>query len=248
MLGLDPSIQGHLHHLACGSMDPRVTPEGDDLAWGSQMTATLDDYIRDPQEITRRSFEIVRAETDLSGLPAEVGEVVLRVVHACGMPEIAADIAYGGDMAAVGRRALQEGAAILADCEMVAEGITRARLPQANRVLCTLNDARTPDLAQRLDTTRSAAAVDLWGEELEGAVVAIGNAPTALFRLLEILRAGAPRPAAIVAFPVGFVGAAESKDALISSGLTIPYLTLRGRRGGSAMAAAAVNALARPGL
>jgi precorrin-8X/cobalt-precorrin-8 methylmutase len=131
---------------------------------------------------------------------------------------------------------------------MVAEGVTRARLPQANKVLCSLNDARTPDLAQRLGTTRSAAAVDLWGEDLKGAVVAIGNAPTALFRLLELLREGAPSPAAILAFPVGFVGAAESKEALIAADLGVPFLTLRGRRGGSAMAAAAVNALARAGL
>jgi precorrin-8X/cobalt-precorrin-8 methylmutase len=212
------------------------------------VTTTLDDYIRDPREITRRSFEIVRAETDLSGLPEDVAEVVLRVVHACGMPEIVADIAHGGAVAAAGRAALQRGAAILADCEMVAEGVTRARLPQANKVLCSLNDARTPDLAQRLGTTRSAAAVDLWGEDLKGAVVAIGNAPTALFRLLELLREGAPSPAAILAFPVGFVGAAESKEALIAADLGVPFLTLRGRRGGSAMAAAAVNALARAGL
>ncbi|MGF1592838.1 MAG: precorrin-8X methylmutase [Kiloniellaceae bacterium] len=212
------------------------------------MTATLDDYIRDPQEITRRSFEILRAETDLSGLPAEVGEVALRVVHACGMPEIAPDLACGGEVAAAGRAALQAGATILADCEMVAGGVTRARLPADNRVVCTLNDPRTPPLAQRLGTTRSAAAVELWDDELAGAVVAIGNAPTALYRLIERLREGAPRPAAILAFPVGFVGAAESKDALIAAGLDVPYLTLRGRRGGSAMAAAAVNALARAGL
>jgi len=212
------------------------------------VTTTLDDYIRDPREITRRSFEIVRAETDLSGLPEDVGEVVLRVVHACGMPEIVADIACGGAVAAAGRAALQQGASVLADCEMVAEGVTRSRLPQANRVLCSLNDTRTPDLAQRLGTTRSAAAVDLWGADLKDAVVAIGNAPTALFRLLELLRDGAPRPAAILAFPVGFVGAAESKEALIASGLGVPFVTLRGRRGGSAMAAAAVNALARAGL
>jgi len=211
------------------------------------MQADLD-YIRDPQEITRRSFEIVRAETDLSALPPEVAEIALRVVHACGMPEIAGDLAFGGDLAGAGRGALQEGAIVLADCEMVADGVTRARLPAGNRVLCRLNDARTPDLAKSLGTTRSAAAVDLWGDDLKGAVVAIGNAPTALYRLLELLRDGAPRPAAVLAFPVGFVGAAESKDALIAAGFGLPYLTLRGRRGGSAMAAAAVNALARAGL
>ncbi len=212
------------------------------------MTTTLDDYIRDPQEITRRSFEIVRAETDLSALPGDVGEIALRVVHACGMPEIAADLAYAGELAGAGRAALQAGAPVLADCEMVADGVTRARLPAGNRVLCTLNDARTPDLAKRRGTTRSAAAVDLWGENLQGAVVAIGNAPTALFRLMEILAEGAPRPAVILAFPVGFVGAAESKEALVAADLGVPYLTLRGRRGGSAMAAAALNALARAGL
>jgi precorrin-8X/cobalt-precorrin-8 methylmutase len=216
------------------------------------MTTTLNDprfdYIRDPQEITRRSFEIVRAETDLSVLPPEVAEIALRVVHACGMPEISGDLACGGDLAGAGRAALQGGATVLADCEMVADGVTRARLPAGNAVRCTLNDARTPALAKSLGTTRSAAAVDLWGDNLKGAVVAIGNAPTALYRLLELLRDGAPRPAAILAFPVGFVGAAESKDALIAADLGVPYLTLRGRRGGSAMAAAAVNALARAGL
>ena len=212
------------------------------------MTTTLDNYIRDPQEITRRSFEIVRSETDLSALPPEVAEIALRVVHACGMPEIAGDLAYAGDLAGAGRAALQSGATVLADCEMVADGITRKRLPADNPVRCSLNDARTPGLAKTLGTTRSAAAVDLWSEDLVGAVVAIGNAPTALFRLLELLGDGAPRPAAILAFPVGFVGAAESKEALIAAKLGVPYLTLRGRRGGSAMAAAAVNALARAGI
>jgi precorrin-8X/cobalt-precorrin-8 methylmutase len=231
MLGLDPSIQGTRSK-----------------ARSSGMTATLGDYLRDPQEITRRSFEIVRAETDLAHLPADVAEIALRVVHACGMPEISPDLAYGGDVAGAGRAALAGGATVLADCAMVADGITRARLPADNAVRCTLNDPRTPELATRFGTTRSAAAVDLWGSDLAGAVVAIGNAPTALYRLLELLREGAPRPAVILAFPVGFVGAAESKDALIAAGIGIPYLTLRGRRGGSAMAAAAVNALARSGL
>jgi precorrin isomerase len=212
------------------------------------VTTTLDSYLRDPREITRRSFDILRRETDVSALPADVAEVALRVVHACGMPEIVPELAFGGDVSAAGRAALEAGAVVLADCEMVVGGVTRARLPAGNRVLSTLNDPRTPDLAKRQGTTRSAAAVDLWGEDLQGAVVAIGNAPTALFRLIEILAAGAPHPAAILAFPVGFVGAAESKDALISAGLGIPFLTLRGRRGGSAMAAAAVNAVARAGL
>jgi precorrin-8X/cobalt-precorrin-8 methylmutase len=254
MRGLDPSIQGDRSNG--GSMDPRVKPEGDgerggegdDLRECLRMTATLDDYLRDPREITRRSFEIVRAETDLSALPAAVGEIALRVVHACGMPEIVADLAFGGDVVGAGRAALEAGATVLADCAMVADGITLARLPAGNAVRCTLNDSRTPALATRLGTTRSAAAVDLWGDDLAGAVVAIGNAPTALYRLLERLRDGAPRPAAILAFPVGFVGAAESKEALIAANFGVPFLTLRGRRGGSAMAAAAVNALARSGL
>lgn len=212
------------------------------------MTTTLDPYLRDPQEIARRSFEILRRETDVSALPPDVAEVALRVVHACGMPDIVPDLACGGDVAAAGRAALQRGAVVLADCEMVAGGVTRARLPAGNRVLSTLNDPRTPEQARRQGTTRSAAALDFWGDDLKDAVVAIGNAPTALFRLLEMLAAGAPRPAAILAFPVGFVGAAESKEALVEADLEIPFMTLRGRRGGSAMAAAAVNAVARAGL
>ncbi len=205
------------------------------------------DYLRDPQEITRRSFDIVRRETDLSALPADVAEVALRLVHACGMPEIAADLAWHGSPGAAGRRALGAGAPVIADCRMVAEGVTRARLPADNAVLVPLEDPAVPDLARERGTTRSAAAVDLWRPELAGAVVAIGNAPTALFRLLEILEAGAPEPAVIFAFPVGFVGAAESKEALIEARLETPSLTLRGRRGGSALAAAAVNAVAAAG-
>lgn len=212
------------------------------------MTTTLHDYIRDPREITRRSFEIVRAETDLSTLSAPVAEIALRVVHACGMPDIVADLAWGGDLVAAGRGALEAGAPVLADCAMVADGVTRARLPAGNAVRCTLNDPRTAELATRHGTTRSAAAVDLWRDGLAGAVVAIGNAPTALYRLMEMLAEGAPRPAVILAFPVGFVGAAESKEALVAADLGVPFLTLRGRRGGSAMAAAAVNALARSGF
>lgn len=202
------------------------------------------DYLRDPGAITRRSFELVRAATDLSALPAELSGVALRLVHACGMPELVGDLAWDGDVAGAGRRALEAGAPILADCRMVAEGITRARLPADNPVLCTLSDPTVPDLARAQAITRSAAAIELWLPRLEGAVVAVGNAPTALFRLLELLLEDAPRPAAILAFPVGFVGAAESKEALIETRLGIPYVTLRGRRGGSALAAAAVNALA----
>ncbi len=202
------------------------------------------DYLRDPGEITRRSFEILRAEVDVSALPAGLAPVAQRLVHACGMPDILADLAWRGDPATAGREALAAGAPILADCRMVAEGITRARLPADNRVICTLQDPRVPDLAKARGTTRSAVAVELWRPHLAGAVVAIGNAPTALFRLLELLLEGAPAPAVILGFPVGFVGAAESKAALIASDLACPSLTLSGRRGGSALAAAAVNALA----
>ena len=203
------------------------------------------DYLRDPQEITHRSFERLRAECDLTKIPEALEPIALRLVHACAMPDILADLAWDGDPAA-GAAALAGGAPVIADCRMAADGVIRERLPADNPVLCPLDDARVPALARAQGTTRSAAAVELWRSELEGAVVAIGNAPTALFRLLEILLDGAPRPALILGFPVGFVGAAESKQALIEAGLGIPFVTLRGRRGGSALAAAAVNALSGP--
>jgi len=204
------------------------------------------EYLRDPAEITRRSFEIVRAEADLAALPEALAAVAVRLVHACGMPDIVAELAWHPQVVARARTALAAGRPVLADCRMVADGVIRARLPAENPVLCTLDDPEVPALARRLGTTRSAAAVELWRGQLSGALVAIGNAPTALYRLLELLGEGAPRPAAILAFPVGFVGAAEAKEALIAAGLEVPYLTLRGRRGGSALAAAAVNALAGP--
>ncbi len=204
------------------------------------------DYLRDPQEITRRSFERLRAECDLTAIPEALEPVALRLVHACAMPEILADLAWDGDPAVAGAAALARGAPVIADCRMAADGVIRSRLPADNPVLCPLNDPRVPELARAQGTTRSAAAVELWQTELDGAVVAIGNAPTALFRLLEILLDGAPRPALILGFPVGFVGATESKQALIEAGLDVPYITLRGRRGGSALAAAAVNALSGP--
>ena len=204
------------------------------------------DYIRDPEDITRRSMALVREACDLAALPEARAHVAMRLVHACGMPDILGDLAWRGDPAAAGRAALTAGAPVLADCRMVAEGITRARLPADNPVLCPLQDEQVPALAASRGTTRSAAAVELWLPNLGGAVVAIGNAPTALFRLLELLLEGAPAPAVILGFPVGFVGAAESKAALIESDLPCPSLTLQGRRGGSAMAAAAVNALAAP--
>ena len=205
------------------------------------------DYIRDPAEITRKSFEAVRAETDLSGFSADEGALCVRLVHACGMPDIAGDLVFGGGAVTAGRRALRAGAAVLTDVEMVRHGIIRARLPAANPVLCTLHDEAVRERAQDQGTTRSAAAVDLWGDKLAGAVVAIGNAPTALFRLLELMAEGAGPPALILGFPVGFIGAAESKEALIENSGGVPFITLRGRRGGSAMAAAAVNALAGDG-
>ncbi len=205
------------------------------------------DYIRDPAEIYRKSFEAVRAETDLSGFSPDQGALAVRLVHACGMPDMAADLVFGGEAITAGRRALRAGAAVLTDVEMVRHGIIRARLPAANPVLCTLHDEGVKERADEKGTTRSAAAVDLWGDNLAGAVVAIGNAPTALYRLLELLAEGAGPPALILGFPVGFVGAAESKDSLIENAGDVPFITLKGRRGGSALAAAAVNALAGDG-
>ncbi|HXW24409.1 MAG TPA: precorrin-8X methylmutase [Xanthobacteraceae bacterium] len=204
-------------------------------------------YLRDGATIYERSFAIIRAEADLTRFSPDEANVAVRMIHACGMVEAAVHIAFGGGLVAVARAALAAGAPILCDAEMVAHGITRARLPANNEVICTLNDPRVPALAQRLGTTRTAAAIDLWGDSLAGAIVAIGNAPTALFRLLELIDAGAPKPAAILGIPVGFVGAAEAKDALMRNPRGVPFLVVRGRLGGSAMAAAAVNALARAG-
>jgi precorrin-8X/cobalt-precorrin-8 methylmutase len=206
------------------------------------------DYIRDGTEIYRRSFAIIRAEADLSGFTSAEADVVVRMVHACGLVEASRQVVFGGGLVEAARGALQAGATIFCDAEMVAHGVTRARLPSRNEVICTLRDPSVPSLAEQLGTTRSAAALELWVDKLEGAVVAIGNAPTALFRLLEMIDAGAPKPAAIVGAPVGFVGAAESKDELLAHSRGIPFLVVRGRLGGSAMAAAAINALARPGL
>jgi precorrin-8X/cobalt-precorrin-8 methylmutase len=205
-------------------------------------------YLRDGADIYQRSFAIIRAEADLAGFSPEEADVAVRMIHACGLVEAAGHIVFGGGLVAAARKALAAGAPILCDAEMVAHGITRARLPAGNEVICTLHDARVRALAQSLATTRTAAAIDLWGDKLAGAVVAIGNAPTALFRLLELIDAGAPLPAAILGIPVGFVGAAEAKEALIENPRGVPFLVVRGRLGGSAMAAAAVNALARAGL
>lgn len=200
-------------------------------------------YLRDPAAIYRQSFALVREATDLRGIAPEQHDLMLRLVHACAMPEVVTDIVVDGPVQTAGRAALNAGTAVLVDSEMLAAGIMRRLLPADTSVLCTLNDKGVAEDAAAHTTTRSAAAVDRWLPHLGGALVAIGNAPTALFRLLELLDEGAPRPAAILAFPVGFVGAAESKQALIDAGLGIPFATLTGRRGGSAMAAAAVNAI-----
>jgi precorrin-8X/cobalt-precorrin-8 methylmutase len=206
------------------------------------------DYLRDGTAIYERSFAIIRAEADLSRFSPEEAEIAVRMIHASGQVSVAQFIEFAPGLVAAARGALLRGAPILCDAEMVAHGITRARLPAKNAVVCTLRDPAVPELAMKLGTTRSAAALDLWGDRLEGAVVAIGNAPTALFRLLEMLESGAARPAAVLGIPVGFVGAAESKEALASNPYGVPYLIVRGRMGGSAMSAAAVNALAREGL
>jgi precorrin-8X/cobalt-precorrin-8 methylmutase len=200
------------------------------------------EYEKDGAEIYRRSFATIRAETDLAGLPEDVARVAVRMVHACGQVDLVEDLAFSPDVVARAREALDAGAPVLCDAEMVASGVTRRRLPEDNDVVCTLNDPRTPALAADLGTTRTAAALELWRDRLDGAVVAIGNAPTALFHLLEMVAAGAPRPAAVLGIPVGFIGAVESKDALVASDLE--HLVVRGRRGGSAITAAAVNAIA----
>jgi precorrin-8X/cobalt-precorrin-8 methylmutase len=205
-------------------------------------------YLRDGKAIYERSFAIIRSEADLSRFSADETDIVVRMIHACGLVEAAAHITFGDGLVPAARRALAAGAPILCDAEMVAHGITRARLPAQNEVVCTLRNPLVPVLAGKTGATRSAAALELWADRMAGAVVAIGNAPTALFRLLEMLDAGAPKPAAILGIPVGFVGAAESKDALANDPRGVPFLVVRGRMGGSAMAAAAVNALARSGV
>jgi precorrin isomerase len=199
--------------------------------------ASPHDYLRRPDEIYRRSFALIRAEAKLDHLPADIAGVAVRLIHACGMTDIVADLAFDPAVAMAARVALGAGAAICCDARMVAAGVMAGLLPARNEIVCTIDEARAEG------STRSSAAVDLWGERLAGAVVAIGNAPTALYRLLEVIEAGGPRPAAIFAFPVGFVGAAESKAALVEARTGVPYLTLLGRRGGSALAAAALNAL-----
>jgi precorrin-8X/cobalt-precorrin-8 methylmutase len=201
------------------------------------------EYIKDGAAIYDRSFAMIRAESDLARFAPDEEKVAVRIIHACGMVEAAADILFAPGAVAAARQALREGAPILCDSKMVANGVTRARLPRDNEVVCTLDHPSVPALAAEIGNTRTAAAMELWRDRLGGALVAIGNAPTALFRLLEMLDEGAPAPAAIIGMPVGFVGAAESKEALVADG-RVPYLVVRGRKGGSAMAAAAINAVA----
>ena len=203
-------------------------------------------YVRDPSEIYRCSFATIRAEADLSGLPPDVATVAVRMIHTCGMTDLPADLGWSSDVVAKGRAALRAGAPVLCDATMVASGVARSRLPADNAVLCLIDDTAVRVLAAARGTTRSAAAVEMWGEQLAGAVVAIGNAPTALFRLLELIDAGAPPPAAVIGVPVGFVGAVEAKLALAEHAGRLEYLVVHGRRGGSALAAAAVNAIATP--
>ncbi|NDJ17519.1 precorrin-8X methylmutase [Myxacorys almedinensis] len=202
-------------------------------------------YLRNGDEIYRQSFAIIRAEAHLEELPTELALVAVRLIHACGMTDIVKDLDASSDAVAIGRAAIANGAPLLCDAQMVANGITRPRLPAANQVICTLNQPEVPTIAAQLSNTRSAAALELWRPNLAGAVVVIGNAPTALFHLLELLDEGAPKPALILGFPVGFVGAAESKAELAANSRGVPFITLHGRRGGSAIAAASVNALAK---
>lgn len=204
----------------------------------------MNDYIRDGAEIYRQSFATIRAETNLSGLPPEVAQVAVRMVHSCGMVDIVDDLDFSANAVIAARAALRRGAPILCDANMVAAGVTRKRLPADNEVICTLGDPQVPELASRLHNTRSAAAMELWRGRLDGAVVAVGNAPTALFRLLELVSEGAGMPAAVLGIPVGFIGAAESKVALAHNELGLEYVVVHGRRGGSALTAAAINAIA----
>jgi len=203
----------------------------------------MSDYLKNPDAIYSLSFATIEAEADLSLVPANARRLATRIVHACGMPEVVRKLVVSPDLVPVAQQALSKGCRILVDAEMVRHGIILSLMPDRDRIICTLNDQRTKALASEMANTRSAAAVELWRPYLEGAIVVIGNAPTALFHLLDILDAGAPRPAAIIGFPVGFVGATESKDQLVANSRGIPFAALRGRQGGSAMAAAAINAI-----
>lgn len=229
-------------------MTPQISPPVDPL--GAESHNLLPprrshDYLTDGAEIYRRSFATIRAEADLTGIPASAEKLAVRMIHATGQIDLVDDLHIHPDLVPAARAALAAGAPIFTDANMVASGVTRARLPADNDVICLLRDARVPALAASWGTTRSAAAVSLWGPRLQGAVVAIGNAPTALFHLLELIDSGGPRPAAIIGVPVGFIGAMESKEALLQHSSGIPWVVVRGRRGGSALASAAVNALAQ---
>ncbi len=244
---LDGVLEDILANLQNTADKPQkaLSPRGRGLGEGDKQKGSRElSYKRDPDAIYRQSFATVRAEARLDHLPADLQPVAIRLIHACGMPDIADDLAFSTDVAAAAMSALKNGAPVLCDCEMVAAGISRSLLPKENPVIVTLNAEETRARAEAIGNTRSAAAVELWQPHLAGAVIAIGNAPTALFHLLELLDQGWPRPAAILGFPVGFVGAAESKAELQKNPRGIPYLTLFGRRGGSAMASAAVNAIA----
>lgn len=225
----------HTHHHPLFDLFDLLDEESD---------STVHQYEKDGPAIYRQSFATIRAEADLAGLPADVSQVAVRMIHACGMVDLVRDLAFSPNAVADARAALRSGAPILCDVAMVASGVTRKRLPAGNEVICTLSDPAVPDLAAKLGTTRSAAALELWRDRMEGAVVAVGNAPTALFRLLEMIEEGAPRPAAVIGVPVGFIGAAESKEALAAHPSGLEHLVVRGRRGGSAIAAAALNAIA----
>ncbi|MHA3914788.1 precorrin-8X methylmutase [Halovulum sp. GXIMD14793] len=237
---------GHHDRLASAHPQPPNCSASSDTGSSDAAAAAVPfpGYLRDPSAIYTQSFATIRAEADLVGFPDDIAEVAIRLIHACGMTDLAADIAYSPDVARTAQAALADGAPILCDTQMVAHGIIRRGLPEGVDVICTLNDPSVPDRAKALQTTRSAAAVELWRDQLQGAVVVIGNAPTALFHLLERLDQGWPRPAAILGLPVGFVGAAESKAELAANPRGVPFLTVKGRRGGSAMAAAVVNGIA----
>ena len=202
------------------------------------------DYIREPELIYEKSFWTVAEEVDLSGASKKLGQIITRIIHSCGMPEIYPDIAASNGVEKTLIAALNKGAPIFCDCEMVRRGIITRLLPTENELICTLNDPTVPALAKSMGTTRSAAAVELWRPSLSGGIAVFGNAPTALFHLIEMIEQGGPRPAAIIGFPVGFVGAAESKEALSKASIDVPFITLHGRKGGSAMAAAALNGAA----
>ncbi|NVK20234.1 MAG: precorrin-8X methylmutase [Methylocystaceae bacterium] len=255
MLGELAELFSGAEDIGADDVDRVVHFEGWVLGVGKsdrdQALEWLSSYIKKPNDIYKKSQEMIEQDIDVSGFDDDMQDVAIRMIHACGDVDVGVDIAYSDRAATIGRKALAEGCPVLVDVEMVSHGIIRKRLPNNNAVICTLNDARTPAMAEEIGTTRSAAAVEFWGDWLAGSVVVIGNAPTALFHLIQgILDGRFEKPALIVACPVGFVGAMESKETLIAlaDDLGVPYITLRGRRGGSAIAASALNALAKKGI